>query len=160
MQELLGVLSIVSSLLVLVVIWATARPVKRSSRMTGYSFSGRRAAVGRLTGPEGERALDAGGTGAEPTERKAEEVRAGESGADAKGSAGAGGEVREGQQGVQGKPSEAPEGAQNPSPEITSEGGSEADLEEEVYRELSETLSLYRQLLEELRRLRSGGPSE
>jgi hypothetical protein len=36
----------------------------------------------------------------------------------------------------------------------------EVDLEEEVVRELSETLSMYRQLLEELRRLRSGGSPE
>jgi hypothetical protein len=36
----------------------------------------------------------------------------------------------------------------------------EADLEEEVVRELSETLSMYRQLLKELRRLRSGGSPE
>ena len=64
--------------------------------------------------------------------------------------------------------SEAKQGQQEESADLQGTGerlappqdvSPEADLEE-VVRELTETLSMYRQLLEELRRLRSGGSPE
>jgi hypothetical protein len=158
MQELLGILSIVSSLLVLALIWSTARPVRRPTRnMTMYGLAGTQASAVLRQEPETVQVVEVGATKVESKEVGAEVVKA-EPGTGAKEA------IKERPEGT-----EAKQGQQEESADLqgTGEGQAlpqdvspEADLEEEVVRELSETLSMYRQLLEELRRLRSGGSPE
>jgi len=158
MQELLGILSIISSLLVLALIWSTARPVRRHTRrMTMYGLAGTQASAVLRQEPETVPVVEVGATKVESKEVGVEVVKA-EPGTGAKEA------IKERPEGTEAKqePQEEPADLQG-----TGEGQAppqdlspEADLEEEVVRELSETLSMYRQLLEELRRLRSGGSPE
>jgi hypothetical protein len=151
-------LSIVSSLLVLALIWSTARPVRRPTRrMTMYGLAGTQASVSQRPEPETVPVVDVGTTKVESKEVGAEGGKAGP-GASANETAKERSEGAEVKQGPQEKAADLQgtgEG-QAPMPEVLAE----PDLEEEVVRELSETLSMYRQLLEELRRLRSGGSPE
>jgi hypothetical protein len=158
MQELLGILSIVSALLVLALIWSTARPVRRPTRrMTMYGLAGTQASAVLRQEPETVPVIEVGVTKVESKEVGAEVARA-EPGTCAKEAIKErpeGSEVKQGQQEESADLQGTGEGQalpQDSSPEV--------DLEEEVVRELSETLSMYRQLLEELRRLRSGGSPE
>ncbi len=158
MQELLGILSIVSSLLVLALIWSTARPVRRTSRRARNRVAVTDAAPVQRWEQETVPVVDAGTTKAGSEEPRA---RAGNFDAPMTGA----GEAAKGR-------AEGTERQQEPQEETAehrgshdgeappSEGVPGADPEEEVVRELSETLSMYRQLLEELRRFRSGGSSE
>jgi hypothetical protein len=158
MQELLGILSIVSSLLVLALIWSTARPVRRPTRrMTMYGLAGTQASAVLRQEPETVPVVEVGATKVESKEVGAEVVKA-EPGTGAKEAAKERSEGSEVKQGQQEEPADLQGTGEGQAP--PQESSPEADLEEEVVRELSETLSMYRQLLEELRRLRSGGSPE
>jgi hypothetical protein len=156
-QELLGILSIVSSLLVLALIWSTARPVRRSSREEVYWFAETQASIGQRPEPETVPVVDVYTTKVESKEVGAEVGKAGPGASvnEAAKERSEGSEVKQGPQEKSADLQGTGEG-QAPSQDVSPE----ADLEEEVVRELPETLSMYRQLLEELRRLRSGGSSE
>jgi hypothetical protein len=158
MQELLGILSIVSSLLVLALIWSTARPVRRPTRrITTYGLAGTQASAVLRQEPETVSEVEVGVTKVESKEVGAEVVKAElkTSAKEAIKERPEGSEVKQGQQEEPADLQGTGEG-QTPPQDVSPE----ADLEEEVVRELSETLSMYRQLLEELRRLRSGGSPE
>jgi hypothetical protein len=158
MQELLGILSIVSSLLVLALIWSTARPVRRHTRrMTMYGLAGTQASAVLRQEPETVPVVEVGATKVESKEVGAEVVKA-EPGTGAKEAAKERPEGTEAKQGQQEEPADLQGTGEGQAP--PQDLSPEADLEEEVVRELSETLSMYRQLLEELRRLRSGGSPE
>jgi hypothetical protein len=158
MQELLGILSIVSSLLVLALIWSTARPVRRHTRrMTMYGLAGTQASAVLRQEPETVQVVEVGATKVESKEVGAEVVKA-EPGTGAKEAAKERPEGTEAKQGQQEEPADLQGTGEGQAP--PQDLSPEADLEEEVVRELSETLSMYRQLLEELRRLRSGGSPE
>jgi hypothetical protein len=158
MQELLGILSIVSSLLVLALIWSTARPVRRPTRrMTMYGLAGTQASAVLRQEPETVPVVEVGATKVESKEVGAEVGKA-EPGTGAKEAAKERSEGSEVKQGQQEEPADLQGTGEGQAP--PQESSPEADLEEEVVRELSETLSMYRQLLEELRRLRSGGSPE
>ena len=155
MEELLGILSILSSLLVLALIWSTARPIRRASRTTWYGVAGSQAALVQRLRTEDVQAVDSVRTEVGSKEVGAEAVKVDVTvrGADEE----AEGEAEE-QQEPQEESAGSQEGYVGEAP--SQDGVPGADLEEEVFRELSETLSMYRQLLEELRRLRSGGSPE
>jgi hypothetical protein len=158
MQELLGILSIVSSLLVLALIWSTARPVRRPTRrMTMYGLAGTQASAVLRQEPETVQVVEVGATKVESKEVGVEVVKA-EPGTGAKEAAKERPEGTEAKQGQQEEPADLQGTGEGQAP--PQDLSPEADLEEEVVRELSETLSMYRQLLEELRRLRSGGSPE
>ncbi|MEM2233623.1 MAG: hypothetical protein QXP81_08810 [Nitrososphaerota archaeon] len=147
LQELLGVLSIASALLVLVLIWMTARPVGRRTTPTSTWNAERRVAVRRPVRlePEKEGPPEKGSEAVEVKEEAAEERPATQQPSPVEG------EARQ-------RGSEAQEVVADAGQRETE--GSGDDLEEELERELSETLSLYRQLLEELSKLKSGGRSQ
>jgi hypothetical protein len=155
MEELLGILSILSSLLVLALIWSTARPIRRTSRRAWYGVYGSEAAFVQRRRTEAVRPVHAGRTEVGSEEVKAEAVKVDEP---VKGADGAAEGRAEEQREPQEESAGSQEGYVGEAP--SQEGVPGADLEEEVFRELSETLSMYRQLLEELRRLRSGGSPE
>jgi hypothetical protein len=157
MQELLGILSIVSSLLVLALIWSIARPIRRSAGEEVYWFAETQASIGQRPEPETVPVVDVGTTKVESKEVGAEVVKA-EPGTGAKEATKERSEGSEVKQGQQEEPADLQGIGEGQAP--PQEASPEADLEEEVVRELSETLSMYRQLLEELRRLRSGGSPE
>ncbi len=158
MQELLGILSIVSSLLVLALIWSTARPVRRPTRrMTMYGLIGTQASAVLRQEPETVPVVEVGATKVESKEVGVEVVKA-EPGTGAKEAVKERPEGSEAKQGQQEEPADLQGTGEGQAP--PQDVSPEADLEEEVVRELSETLSMYRQLLEELRRLRSGGSPE
>jgi hypothetical protein len=158
MQELLGILSIVSSLLVLALIWSTARPVRRlTRRMTMYGHAGTQASAVLRQEPETVPVIEVGATQIESEEVGAEVVKA-EPGTGAREAIKERSEGTEAKQEPQEKAADLQGTGEGQAP--PQDLSPEADLEEEVVRELSETLSMYRQLLEELRRLRSGGSPE
>jgi hypothetical protein len=101
--------------------------------------------------------VEVGVTKVKSKEVGAEVVKA-EPGTGAKGAAKERSEGSEVKQGQQEEPADLQGTGEGQAP--PQDVSPEADLEEEVVRELSETLSMYRQLLEELRRLRSGGSPE
>ncbi len=155
MQELLGILSIVSSLLVLALIWSTARPIRRASRTTWGGVAESQAAFVQRRRTEAVQAVGSGWTEVGSKEVRAEAVKVDEPVRSAEEAAeGRTDEQREPQE----KSAESQESYDLEAPSQEAVPG--ADLEEEVFKELSETLSMYRQLLEELRRLRSGSSSE
>ena len=155
MEELLGILSILSSLLVLALIWSTARPIRRTSRRAWYGVAGSEAALVQRLRTEDVQPVDSVRTEVGSKEVGAEAVKVDVTvrGAD---------EEAEGEAEEQQEPQEESAGSQESyvGEAPSQEGVPGADLEEEVFRELSETLSMYRQLLEELRRLGSGGSPE
>lgn len=146
MQELLGVLSIASALLVLLMIWVTARPVRRhapqaaarpAEERVAWTPPARRETEARGSQEAGTELVTAQ---KEAAEEKKEEVTTHQAAGE--------GEVQE-------QRAEEQEVAEETGRRETGSSGEEA--EDELVRQLSETLSLYRQLLEELNRLRSGG---
>jgi hypothetical protein len=157
MQELLGILSIVSSLLVLALIWSIARPIRRSAGEEVYWFAETQASVSQRPEPETVPVVDVGTT-------KVESKEVGAEGGKAEPGTGANEVAKERSEGTEVKQEPQEKAAdlqgtgegQAPPQDVSPE----ADLEEEVVRELAEKLSMYRQLLEELRRLRSGGSPE
>ncbi|MEM0374884.1 MAG: hypothetical protein QXO17_03325 [Nitrososphaerota archaeon] len=147
MQELLGALSIASALVVLVLIWVTAKPVRRHGTPTAAWRAEERVAVTR----QAHREPEAKGLPEERAEAVgAEQEAAAERPATEQPASVEGGSRQQG--------SETQEVAADTGQRETE--GSDEEVEEELVRELSETLSLYRQLLEELNKLKSGGGSK
>ncbi|MDJ0274786.1 MAG: hypothetical protein NYU90_06250 [Aigarchaeota archaeon] len=148
MQELLGALSIASALVVLVLIWVTAKPVRRHGTPTAAWRAEERVAVTR----QAHREPEAKGL----PEERAEAVEMGKEAAEEKPATEQQPTSVEGGSRQQG--SETQEVAADAGQQETV--SSDEEVEEELVRELSETLSLYRQLLEELNKLKSGGGSK
>lgn len=151
MQELLGLLSIASALLVLVLIWFTARPARRSAAHAD-PWPVERLAAER---PPNRERPGAQGPQEPGSERERAQQETGAEEAVKRGASEGAGEERE--QGREREEEVEEVASEVRRPETESSG---EEVEEELVRQLSETLSLYRQLLEELSRLRSGGGSK
>jgi hypothetical protein len=125
--------------------------------MTMYGLAGTQASAVLRQEPETVPVVEVGATKVESKEVGAEVVKA-EPGTGAKEAAKERPEGTEAKQVQQEEPADLQGTGEGQAP--PQDLSPEVDLEEEVVRELSETLSMYRQLLEELRRLRSGGSPE